>query len=51
MYVTNFKCAHFYVFTTVQQADIIVTRGEDFLLQVVPKLERFYLEHYLPLLL
>lgn len=51
MYITNIKLAHFYVFTTAQQADILVERDDSFLSEVVPKLERFYFEHYLTQLL
>ncbi|XP_064476125.1 uncharacterized protein LOC135390034 [Ornithodoros turicata] len=47
MYIAGVQKAHFYVYTTKQQADILVQRDEQFLCEVVPKLEKFYFEHYL----
>lgn len=50
MYVSNTTKCHFFVWSSIDQVHVIVERDEEFLQKLIPKLEKFYFDYYLPLL-
>ena len=48
MYILGISLCHFFVFPEVDSISLIVARDEDFLSDVVPKMEKFYFEYFFP---
>ncbi|GBP67984.1 Exonuclease [Eumeta japonica] len=50
MYILNVNKCHFFVYSSRDNVELIVERDEHFLEELIPKIEWFYFQHYLPLL-